>query len=95
MPVRKIKTNPFSNTGVFYSQKNQQHIHFESTLERDYYMLLEFEPNVDYYEEQPVKLYFTHYNRQLPYTPDCIVHYKDDTPTCIVEIKPSKKIKCI
>jgi hypothetical protein len=93
MPVRKIKANPFSNTGVFYSQKNKRHIRFESTLERDYYMLLELESNVDSYEEQPVTLYFAHYNKQIPYTPDCLVYYKDDTPICILEIKPSKKIK--
>lgn len=94
MPVRKIKMNHFSVTGVFYSFKNDRHIEFESSLERDFFLLLEMDDTVESYEEQPVTLYYTYLNRRTPYTPDCIIHYFDDDKlSCIVEIKPSKVIK--
>lgn len=94
MPVRKIKMNHFSVTGVFYSFKNDRHIEFESSLERDFFLLLEMDENVESYEEQPVTLYYTYLNRRTPYTPDCIIHYFDETKLpCIVEVKPSRIVK--
>lgn len=94
MPVRKIKMNHFSVTGVFYSYKNDRHIEFESSLERDFFLLLEMDETVQSYEEQPMTLYYIYLNRKTPYTPDCIIHYIDENkPSCIIEIKPSKVIK--
>ena len=94
MPVRKIKMNHFSVTGVFYSFKNDRHIEFESSLERDFFLLLEMDETVEFYEEQPMTLYYIYLNRKTPYTPDCIIHYCDENrPSCIVEVKPSKVIK--
>lgn len=94
MPVRKIKMNHFSVTGAFYSHKNGRHIEFESSLERDFYLLLEMDGTVKSYEEQPVKLSYTYANKTIYYTPDCIIYYVDENQApCIVEIKPSKVIK--
>lgn len=94
MPVRKIKTNHFSVTGVFYSFKNARHVEFESSLERDFFLLLEMDKTVASYEEQPVKLSYFYGNSERPYTPDCIIHYiNKDKPPCIVEVKPSKIVK--
>jgi len=94
MPVRKIKKNYRSVTGVFYSHKNNQHIAFESTLERDFFLLLEFDSMVDAYEEQPIELQYFYLNKKIRYTPDCIVHYiNPNKPPCIYEIKYSDEIK--
>lgn len=94
MPVRKIKMNNFSVTGVFYSFKNDRHIEFESSLERDFFLLLEMDETVQSYEEQPVTLYYTYANRKRSYTPDCIIHYVDESKSpCIVEVKPSNVVK--
>lgn len=94
MPVRKIKTNHFSVTGVFYSFKNKRHIEFESSLERDFFLLLEMDEAVQSYEEQPMRLSYFYAKKTVYYTPDCIIHYVDENkPSCIVEIKPSKVIK--
>lgn len=94
MPVRKIKTNNFSVTGSFYSFKNERHINFESSLERDFFLLLEMDDAVQSYEEQPLTLYYTYLNRKTRYTPDCIIHYvNENESSCIVEVKPSKIVK--
>lgn len=94
MPFRKIKMNHFSATGVFYSFKNDRHIEFESSLERDFFLLLEMDETVEFYEEQPMTLYYMYLNRRTPYTPDYIIHYFDENKSsCIVEVKPSKVIK--
>lgn len=94
MPVRKIKKNYRSVTGMFYSVKNKRHIAYESLLERDFYLLLEFDNTVIEYEEQPVALHYKYGNKMIRYTPDCIVHYRDNIRfPCIYEIKYSDEIK--
>lgn len=94
MPVRKIKMNNFSVTGAFYSHKNGRHIEFESSLERDFFLLLELDETVKSYEEQPIRLSYTYANKEIPYTPDCIIYYINDArPPCIVEVKPSRIVK--
>jgi hypothetical protein len=50
--------------------------HFESTLERDLFLLLEFDPNVRFFEEQPVRIeYQDEQGKQRSYTPDVLVTY--------------------
>ncbi len=92
MPVRKIPKNYRSLTGSFYSFKNKKSLLFESKLERDFYLTLEFDHEVAGYEEQPVRLSYQRNGRTYPYTPDCIVHYKNKN-SCIVEVKYSDEIK--
>ena len=62
MPVRKIPKNYRSVTGTFPSYKNKRNIFYESLLERDFYLLLEFNDDVDSYEEQPFKIYYYDFN---------------------------------
>lgn len=94
MPVRKIKKNYRSVTGMFYSEKNKRHVAYESLLERDFFLLLEFDSSVQEYEEQPVELSYLYGNRKIKYTPDCLVYYNDQLkPPCIFEIKYSDEIK--
>ena len=56
MGVRKIKKSYISSTGHFKSYKNDKLIEYESILERDFYMTLEFDDEVLSYEEQPLRI---------------------------------------
>jgi len=52
-------------------------IAFESTLERDLILLLEFDPLVRTVTEQPVRIHFENDGRQHVYTPDLYITYND------------------
>lgn len=79
MPTRKIKKNYRSVTGVLASKKNNRMVASESTLERDLYNLLEFDPMVQSYEEQPITLPYRLSNgQQSHYTPDVIIHLAEN-----------------
>jgi len=93
MPVRKIPKNYRSVTGTFASIKNKRNIFYESLLERDFFLLLEFDKTVSSYEEQPIKLYYDRYGKKTKYTPDCLVYYNNDKLPCIHEVKFSNEIK--
>lgn len=93
MPSRKIPKNYRSVTGTFPSFKNHKNISYESLLERDFYLLLEFNDNVIAYEEQPLTLQYKRNNKTYKYTPDALVQYKDDTLPTLYEIKMSTQIK--
>lgn len=89
MPSRKIPKNYRSVTGTFPSLKNNSNISYESLLERDFYMLLEFDSNVKEYEEQPFTIKYQRNNNTYKYTPDVLVHYYDNTLPTVYEIKMS------
>lgn len=88
MPVRKILKNYRNVTGLV-SRTNGSMVAFESTLERDYYSLLDWNPHVSAYEEQPVTLEYTDsVGKDRRYTPDVLVHYLDpQRKPLLVEIK--------
>lgn len=80
MSARKIKKSYISCTGYFASYKNKTQIAFESVLERDFYMLLEFDDSVVSYAEQPTTINYKYKDgSSRKYTPDCIVNYVDRT----------------
>lgn len=63
------------------SQKNDRLHEFESSLERDLISLLEFDPNVQSFEEQPVCIHYTDQaGKARTYTPDILVNYRLDYP---------------
>lgn len=94
MPIRKIPKNYRSVTGTFPSIKNRRSVGYESLLERDFFLLLEFDLEVEKYEEQPFSTEYERNGRFYRYTPDCLVHYKDlNRLPCVFEIKFSDEIK--
>lgn len=93
MPIRKIPKNYRSVTGTFASIKNNRNIFYESLLERDFFLSLEFDSTVKSYEEQPLRIQYNMYGKRTNYTPDCLVHYNNGEPSCIVEVKFSNEIK--
>lgn len=56
MPVRKIPKSYIGVTGVVGTNQSVGNAEFESLLERDYFILLDFDPSVKTYEVQPVKI---------------------------------------
>jgi hypothetical protein len=76
MGVRKIKPSFRSITG-FHGASGQE---FESSLEKDLLILLQFDTEVDYYESQPLVISYTDSSGVAhTYTPDLLVHYKPGT----------------
>jgi hypothetical protein len=79
---RNIQANEFSLTGQIKSLKRNDIVDFESSLERDYISILEFDDNVRYYYEQPLKIEF----KDRYYIPDFYVEYWNGEKE-VVEIK--------
>jgi hypothetical protein len=78
MPVRKIPKNYLCVTGSFASRKNRRMLGFESLLERDFMILLEFDEDVEGFEEQPVRIAVTgRERRRVSYVPDILIHYRE------------------
>lgn len=88
MPVRKVSNRGRKNTiGSFPSDKMNRMIAFESLIERDCIYILEFEPDVLEFEEQPLSIEYQYENKQHHYTPD--FHVKKAHQEVIIECKPS------
>jgi hypothetical protein len=77
MPVRIVPKNYRNLTGLVPNSRTQTMTAFESTLERDFLLLLDFDPDVEYYEEQPCKItYHDETGQRRTYTPDVFVRYR-------------------
>lgn len=89
MPIRKIPKNYSNVTGIAAHSKAEGQAMFESTLERDFLMLLEFDKKVDSFEVQPIKLeWINELDKPRSYTPDVLAYYKKEkqAPT-LFEVK--------
>ena len=91
MAVRRIPKNHLVVTGAFASRKCAAMAQFESLLEKDYMLLLDFDERVETFEAQPVRI-------PVPgvpqgYVPDVLVHFHADPdtgeipPPLLVEVK--------
>lgn len=94
MPVR----NPLKNSGrpgyAVPSRKKEKvddMVHCESGIERDYAYLLNYDPQVASYEEQPLKITYVVDQKKRFYTPDFAVHWSQGPPS-LVECKPASKL---
>jgi hypothetical protein len=96
MPVRKIPKNYLFVTGGYSSQKNEEMDAFESLLEKDYLLLLDFDDSVERYEVQPVRIPVSGVPKG--YVPDVLVNYCPDPLTgtfrkpSLVEVKHSRDL---
>lgn len=92
MSVRKIKKSYISCTGYFASYKNKSQVAFESVLERNYFMMLEFDSNVVKYEEQPLSIEYKYSDgTKRKYTPDVLVTFKNRQQE-LIEVKYQEEI---
>ena len=101
MKKRKIGYTYGSVSGHFAFRK-QKSIAFESTLERDLLTLLEFNDSVNDVIEQPLTIeYVNHNGRNVTYTPDFLVDFKEAEASALkrlrkpllIEVKPREKIQ--
>ena len=77
------------NIGKTPSLKAKRNVWWESLLERDYILLLEIDPDVVTYREQPFRLRYTIDGRVRHYTPDFLVERKNKRQ--VIEVKPKAK----
>lgn len=96
MPVREIPRNYRFLTGIV----SQTGTAFEGTLERDFYILLGWDPRVARVEGQPVTLtYQDARGVTRPYTPDTLVYYHPEPGATVApaprlfEVKPRERIR--
>lgn len=79
MPIRNIPKNYRNVTGVMASSKAVGPAQFESTLERDFLTLLEFSPEIERFEVQPLKIEWSGDRGAIrSYTPDVLVEFTSD-----------------
>jgi hypothetical protein len=88
MPVRKVSNHGGNAIGRFPSTKMGRMIAFESLLERDFIYLLDYDPTVDWFEEQPLSIEYQQEEQLLHYTPD--FHLLEDDRHVLVECKPER-----
>lgn len=92
--VREISLKNFSLSGIINTNQFKNPIQFESSLERDFIFLLEYDTSVKQYLEQPLKIkYFDQNKKQRTYVPDFIIEYFDNRPAELIEIKYSSTLK--
>ena len=91
MPVRKIRPNYRSTTASVSTNKMNRPVGAESSLERDFLVILDFDVNVLRFEEQPLTIEFEDEKSCLHrYTPDFLVYYRAD----IVPAQSMKPLLC-
>jgi len=85
---RKLQKNYRSITGHFPSVKNNKSIAFESKLESELFLSLEFDDNIESYLEQP-QITITVDGKEKPYHADCFIKMFDGSKrrNTIVEAK--------
>lgn len=95
-PVREVMRTHGSISGVFMFHGTP--VKFESSLEKDFLIRLSTINSVHSVISQPLSVKFkAQNNREYNYTPDFLVHYKNDSDTYmkseLIEIKPHFKLK--
>lgn len=91
MPVRKVSNRGGNAIGRFPSTKMGRMIAFESLLERDFIYLLDYDPDVEWFEEQPLSIEYVHETKLLRYTPD--FHLLECGQHVLVECKPERFVE--
>jgi hypothetical protein len=68
---------------------------FESSLERDWLLALDFDPRVQAIQVQPFSLHYEHRGTTRRYTPDVRAEYRLESgmATVVYEVKPSEELR--
>lgn len=76
-PTRVIKKNHTSLTGKVSNSEGRLNS-FESSLERDFILITNFDPNVERFIEQPVRIEYFDEGKLRHYTPDFLIFYRNN-----------------
>jgi hypothetical protein len=90
MAVRKVSGRGGNIIGQFPSVKMRRMVAFESTIERDYLYLVDYDPTVTILEEQPLTIPYTYEGKVYHYTPDFRVRQAEQER--LVECKPAARV---
>ena len=84
-----------SLSGLFASEKNDSMVWFESNLEREFALSLEFHTLVESYLEQPVQVEYFDGERVKVYTPDFLIHFleSENIKPWLCEVKFKEDLK--
>lgn len=96
MPVRRIPKNYRNVTGIAAHQKANGKAMFESTLERDFLTLLEFDPAIKTFEVQPLTIEWVNAEgKNRRYTPDVLAtfHQHGRSSKVLYEVKYRSELK--
>lgn len=93
-PVRKINNKGYRTIIYMHpSEKIKRMVKCEFALESGFAELLDYDPNVTNYCEQPIKLNIRLEGKWRPYTPDFVVERASSHKLILVEIKPKDKVQ--
>ncbi|MBL8078938.1 MAG: TnsA endonuclease N-terminal domain-containing protein [Anaerolineales bacterium] len=93
MPVKFTRKSWTSSTGYYPSEKNGRPINYSSTIERDFFYLLDYYPWILGYEEQPFTIQALLDQKKFhSYTPDCLARHAT-RGLQIYECKSSKALE--
>lgn len=76
-PARIIPRNHRALTGFIHGDNSGMYSGFESSLERDALILIEFNPSIVSYLSQPKTFDYFHNNKHKTYTPDILIEYSN------------------
>lgn len=96
MAVRKIPRSYRNLTGRVAIAKQENSAAFESPLERDLYVLLDFNPAVASIQHQPFRIdYMRADERFTHYTPDALIFYRPEykRKPVLCEVKPYEQLR--
>ncbi|GMA15872.1 heteromeric transposase endonuclease subunit TnsA [Deinococcus metallilatus] len=93
-PVRRIGKSHRAITGTLASSKAEGGAEYESALERDHYLGLEFDPEVVQVVPQPVTIsYLDEQGKRRRYVPDTLVRYQGARPPGLFEVKYVQEVR--
>jgi len=94
MNKRRLGKSAAKNIHKFSSNKNNQLIPVESTLEYDACFHFEYSPQVSKYESQPLGFFWIDGDKERKYTPDFYVEFHDNVHIYF-EVKPQRKTESV
>lgn len=92
-PVRRFSSyrGRSSNTGWYWAETTRSLVGFESWLERDRAMLLDYDPRVTGLASQPFRLTWLGARRRISHTPDYFARLEDGAGV-VVDVRPAGRI---
>lgn len=78
--------------GLWWSATAGRHVGYESWLERDHLMMLDFDPDVVGIASQPFWLFWTDNGRSRCHAPDYFTRMTDGTAQ-VIDVRPTERIK--
>lgn len=93
-PVREpaVRQGQRNMPGLWFSSLMRRHVSYESLLERNRMLLLDFDPSIRNYLEQPFRLHYKVNGRSRVHTPDLLV-WRTDGSLMICNVKSTARLE--